>query len=139
MHAFFFFLDPLVGFVQIIDARVLRYVLVRLDSIKLGGVFEMAEFLPIGDVEMAALSTQIDDDEIENLLSDAPEDKGGEEPEKKPSKTHQIMRFKVPIEDADDVTDHFEKIMQEQGFTEADSLTNAGDALVWLIKEGQDA
>ncbi len=106
---------------------------------ELGGVFEMAEFLPIGDVEMAALSTQIDDDEIENLLSDEPEDKGGEEPEKKPSKTHQIMRFKVPIEDADDVTDHFEKIMQEQGFTEADSLTNAGDALVWLIKEGQNA
>lgn len=43
---------------------------------ELGGVFEMAEFLPIGDVEMAALSTTIDDDEIENLLKDTPEEDG---------------------------------------------------------------
>ena len=106
---------------------------------ELGGVFEMAEFLPIGDVEMAALSTTIDDDEIENLLNEEPEEKAGEEPEKKPSKTHQIMRFKVPIGDADEVSDRIEKVMNEQGFTEADSLTNAGDALVWLIKEGDDA
>lgn len=102
---------------------------------ELGGVFEMAEFLPIGDVEMAALSTTIDDDEIENLLKDTPEEDGDADKSTKPTKTHQTMRFKIPIGDADDVQDLIEKIMSEQGFTEEDSLTNAGDALIWLVKE----
>lgn len=105
---------------------------------ELGGVLEMAEFLPIGDTEIAALSTEIDDDEIENLLN---EDDGKEEKDEKPTKptkTHQTMRFKVPLADADDVQDVIEKIMQEQGFTESDSLTNAGDALIWLVRENKD-
>ena len=105
---------------------------------ELGGVLEMAEFLPIGESEIAALSTEIDDDEIENLLN---EDDGKEEKDEKPSKptkTHQTMRFKVPIADADDVQDKIEKIMSEQGFTDSDSLTNAGDALVWLVRETSD-
>jgi ParB family chromosome partitioning protein len=45
------------------------------------------------------------------------------------------MRFKVPVQDADAITDLIEKIMTDQNFTEADSLTNAGDALVWLSQE----
>jgi len=52
--------------------------------------------------------------------------------------THQIMRFKVPIEDAESVTEAIEKIMVNNDMTESDSLTNAGDALVWLIKQYQD-
>ncbi|MFH3733079.1 chromosome partitioning protein ParB, partial [Acinetobacter baumannii] len=47
--------------------------------------------------------------------------------------THQIMRFKVPIEDVDAITKLIEKTIKAQGFTESDSLTNAGDALVYLL------
>lgn len=102
---------------------------------ELGGVFEMAEFLPIGEAEMAALSVDLDDDEIENLLNDADADETPDEKPAKPTKTHQMMRFKVPIQDADEIQDLIEKIMSDQGFTESDSLTNAGDALIWLVKD----
>lgn len=102
---------------------------------ELGGIQLMSEFLPFGEGEIAALSTNIDDDEIENLLSDEPEDTEIDDKPVKPTKTHQIMRFKVPVQDADAITDLIEKIMSDQSFDEADSLTNAGDALVWLAQE----
>tara|TARA_R110000851_G_scaffold59347_11_gene137440 strand:- start:25605 stop:26249 length:645 start_codon:yes stop_codon:yes gene_type:complete len=105
---------------------------------ELGGVMEMSQFLPIGDAEIAALSTEFDDDIIENLLEDKADEKDKEEPAPKATRTHQIMRFKVPIEDADQVKDKFDKIMEDQGFTEGDSLSNVGDALVWLMKDDQD-
>ena len=105
---------------------------------ELGGVLEMAEFLPIGDTEIAALSTEIDDDEIENLLNGEDEKDDKDEKPSKPTKTHQTMRFKVPLADADAVQDAIEKIMSDQGFTDSDSLTNAGDALIWLVKESED-
>ena len=100
----------------------------------LGGVSEMAAFLPIGDAEIAALSTEIDDDDIESLLNDDDPQQGAEKPERK-VKTHQVMRFKVPMSDADAVQDFFERVMQDQGFTDGDSLTNAGDALVHVVQE----
>lgn len=49
--------------------------------------------------------------------------------------THQIMRFKVPVEDAARITDLIEKTMKEQGYTGDDSYSNAGNALVHLISE----
>jgi len=98
---------------------------------EVGGAQMMSEFLPIGEDDLASLTTDIDDDEIENLLSDdEPVDTSERQ---KPVKTHQIMRFKVPISDADKVQDFFERIMDFQDFTDGDSLTNAGDALVYAV------
>lgn len=50
-----------------------------------------------------------------------------------PLKTHQIMRFKVQVEDAPDIQALISRIQREQGFTDSDGLTNAGDALVYLL------
>ena len=44
-----------------------------------------------------------------------------------------ILRFKVPYADADALTTFIESVMKTQGFNSADSLTNAGDALVYII------
>ncbi|MDX5412776.1 MAG: ParB N-terminal domain-containing protein [Rhodobacterales bacterium] len=104
----------------------------------LGGVGEMSNFLPISNAELAALGTEIDDQEIDDLLDDTKDEKDTEE-RVKPVKTHQIMRFKVPIADADRIADLVERVMEEQGFTEADSLANAGDALVWIANNWSDA
>jgi len=46
-------------------------------------------------------------------------------------KTHQIMRFKVPVEDAPAIQAFISRLQREQGFTDSDQLTNAGDALVY--------
>lgn len=48
-------------------------------------------------------------------------------------KTHQIMRFKVSFDDAIAISDLIAKTKKEQGFSESDDLTNAGDALVYLF------
>ena len=52
---------------------------------------------------------------------------------------YQVMRFKVPVDDADFVRGVIDGICERQGFISSDSLTNAGDALVWLCGRQRDA
>ncbi len=54
------------------------------------------------------------------------------------SKTHQIVRFKMTISDAEDLSELISKTRHEQGFTESDDLTNAGDALAYLLWRDDD-
>lgn len=100
----------------------------------LGGTKAISSFLPFDDAELAALSTEIGDDEIENLLEENDSDPNPDDAQKKSAKTHQMMRFKVPIKDADSVQGFIETVMSAQGFDDGDSLTNAGDALVHVAQ-----
>ena len=52
--------------------------------------------------------------------------------------THQIMRFKVPIEDVATITTVIERVMRTQKYTDDDSLTNAGHALVHICSKGAE-
>ena len=98
----------------------------------LGSHDELSSFLPFSQTELESIftSTSIALEDIE-----LPED--DEEPIPMPSaskvQSHQVMRFKVPVEDAADVMEAIEEVMKAQGFTEQDSLSNAGDALVWIV------
>src|SRR5690606_29168525 len=88
--------------------------------------------LPFSTEELAALGSDVEID-FDALGVETPEEEAP-----KPAKavrTHVMQRFKVPVDDADRVTDTFEAIMREQGFTDSDSLSNAGDALVWLVDQ----
>lgn len=51
----------------------------------------------------------------------------------KAPKTHTIMRFKVSLADSEKLTELLTKVKKRQGFTTADDLTNAGDALVHVV------
>lgn len=51
---------------------------------------------------------------------------------------HQIMRFKVPIRDAEFVQRTIEAIINHQGLKSTDSLASAGDALVWLCNSNKE-
>lgn len=53
-------------------------------------------------------------------------------------KTHQIMRFKIPVEDATAIQAFINRVQREQGFTDSDSLTNAGDTLTYLLGSHPD-
>lgn len=95
-----------------------------------------AEFLPFTDKELAQIfqSTKIDLDSLE-----LPDDLDSLIPDFNPEETaarapidSQIMRFKVPIKDAEFVTRVIEAIIKRQGFKQTDSLAAAGDALVHL-------
>jgi len=100
---------------------------------ELGGA-DVQEFLPYSDDDIASLyETSIALEEL-----DAPEDEPETEadaedlPAKAP-KTHTMIRFKVPVGDAERISDVIAKVQRRQGFDMADDLTNAGDALVFLL------
>lgn len=98
---------------------------------------ELIEFLPldIGQIDSMFKATEVDldslniDDDGETLDLTKSDTVGA---------THQIMRFKVPIEDAERISATIEKIKTIQGFTKSDSLTNAGDALVWSFTQDEE-
>lgn len=101
----------------------------------LGGAQELGTFLPIGDEELFTLSTEIDDENIDDLIDGVDDERERVEEKPKTVKTHRVMRFKVAIEDGDAITDMLETVMREQGLTDSDALTNAGDALVFVMGE----
>lgn len=98
---------------------------------------EIMALLPFEESELANFFAHEtgDFDDLDSLddLDDAPVDLS--KALSKPTKTHQILRFKVALEDADKLTDLLFKVQQEQGFTGSDQLTNAGDALLWLLNQ----
>lgn len=104
----------------------------------LPGVDELKSFLPITDDELGAIfaAQTVALDELEGLDAGATE--APTEPAARPSPTHQIMRFKVPVEDVAWVTGLIDRRMKEQGFNHQDSLENAGDAFVHIMKQVKD-
>lgn len=100
----------------------------------MGSVDEILGFLPYTGDELenlfSASSISLDDldiDDDDGRIPDLPTIKG--------TLTHQIMRFKVPVEDSDFVQRLIEATMKSQHYTDDDSMSNAGNALVHLLKE----
>lgn len=92
---------------------------------------ELSSFMPYSQTDFDNIfkSVNVDIDEL-----DLPEDDEGISlPKSKPAQSYQVMRFKVPMDDVDNIADIIEQTMKEQGFTKDDSLSNAGNALVHLL------
>lgn len=100
----------------------------------LGDQENLSSFLPYSDVELNSIFSSVDID-MSELDIDGDEDISPELPAARPVQTHQVMRFKVPVDDAHKITERIERVINEQNFTDSDSLTNAGDALVYLFNE----
>ncbi|MCL2874755.1 MAG: ParB/RepB/Spo0J family partition protein [Betaproteobacteria bacterium] len=98
---------------------------------ELGNADELASFMPYSDNDLATIFASVnialDDLDLPDDEEKAPSLK------EKPIQAHQIVRFKIPVDDASWLTSLVEKTMKAQKFTESDSLTNAGDALVYLL------
>lgn len=107
---------------------------------------ELSLVLPWNQRDIAAitasLSVDIDDLDLdEPVIPDADEgDDEDEAPAPKVTKTHQTMRFRNTLGDAARISDLITRTMRDQGFTKEDDLTNAGDALAYLLlKDDGDA
>jgi len=100
----------------------------------LGNTDEILSFLPFSNDEMESIfsATSIALDDLDSSDEELP-DLGS--PATKPLKTHQIMRFKVPIEDSEWVQKAIEATMNAQGYLDDDAMSNAGNALVHLLKQ----
>lgn len=104
---------------------------------ELGSLEDILNFLPMEQDELINIfdhsSTDFDSLEME---FDDDDDSIDLEPLTSPSTNKsQILRFKVPQEDAHIITDCINRVKAEQGYTESDELTNAGDALIHFFKE----
>jgi len=117
------------------------------DTLKLSELIEdldahaLENILPWSSRDIAALTASLSVD-IDDLDLDQPDlsDDDEELPEErtKPVKTHQVMRFRCSVSDAANISALINKTMEEQGFTSEDSLTNAGDALAYILTRGQE-
>jgi ParB-like chromosome segregation protein Spo0J len=108
----------------------------------IGTTDEIQTFLPYGDTDLASIFATSDIDlESLNVVredeKDAFEDDIPEEKTTKPAKTHTTMRFRLSNMDAERVTKLIATTQRDQDFNTADDLTNAGDALVFLLLNGQ--
>lgn len=100
------------------------------------------QFMPWTNRDIDALTASIAVD-IDSLDLDEPtipddDEEEKEAPAPKATKTHQIMRFRVPIVDGAKISNLINQTMKDQGFTQDDDLTNAGDALAFLLLQDQD-
>jgi ParB family transcriptional regulator, chromosome partitioning protein len=96
------------------------------------GTEDIALFMPYTDSELETIlaASSIDIDELDQLDQTEMPDLSGAGL----GATHQVMRFKVPVEDVAWITSAIERRQREQGFTTEDSMTNAGNAFVDLMK-----
>ena len=81
----------------------------------------------------ASLAVEIDDLDLDEPESEEEQDEEEEEVETKPERTHQLMRFRVSVAGAANIAQLIKHTMKQQNFTKEDDLTNAGDALEYLI------
>jgi len=107
---------------------------------EIGSAEELLATMPIDEEELANYFSHLTEEDlsatVDSLLGD-----DADQPEvatldlgaTAPTRTHQIIRFKVSIEDGAKLLELIKKTRTVQGFTESDDMTNDGDALVFLL------
>ena len=100
---------------------------------ELGDIDDLASFMPYSDQDFNNImdAADIDLDDLASLPELDPASKPA--PLLSAPPTHTMMRFKVPIEDAERIGELINHVIKVQGLSGSDSLTNAGDALVHLL------
>jgi ParB family transcriptional regulator, chromosome partitioning protein len=102
------------------------------------GMDDVSAFLPYTDAELesvfSASSIALDDLDLDDTgkLADLTSAIA-------PTQTTQVMRFKVPVEDSAWCSLLIEREMKIGGFTKEDSLSNAGNAFVAILKKYRES
>jgi ParB family chromosome partitioning protein len=101
---------------------------------------DASTYLPFSDQDLASLFA-IGDISIKDIDEDDAKDLDElVEQAAKPTMTHDLMRFKVPIEDAGLIREAIDMLIKAKGYgKEKDSLAAAGMALVDLVRAGRGA
>ena len=101
---------------------------------ELGTPEEISSFMPFDLTSLDGLfsAASIDLDAIDLEPETAPEINTDKPP--RSIKTHTVVRQKIPVEDQALVETSIKRIIQDQGLSDSDSMVNAGDALIWLIR-----
>lgn len=116
------------------------------DAIKLAEILsaiapleELTKFMPMDEVEITSIIKTTDID-LDTLGLPPEEDEDGDADlnpipaAAPPPKTHAVMRFKVPVADLEAVEGVIKGIIKNHHLRDQDSLINAGDALVAIVR-----
>lgn len=110
-----------------------------LEILKDIGANDAETFLPFDEKDLASLFSLDKIDLDTDLDLDGGDDIPDAPPEVKPTLTHQLLRFKVPIADAQRVGDLLDKLIKAKGYSkDSDSLAAAGMALVDIVNAAKD-
>lgn len=93
---------------------------------------DVMAIMPFSEIDLAQIAdaSSLAFDDLDNIDNSAlPELK-----DLKAAPTSQMLRFKVPVEDVEWASKLIEREMKTQGFTQEDSLSNAGHALISLLR-----
>lgn len=100
---------------------------------ELGDSADLLSFMPYSEEDLTTIlstsSIAFDDLEIDDSTADLPTIS------EKAIQTHNIMRFKIPVEDSKFVENMIEAAMKSQNFTDDDSMMNAGNAIIYLLRK----
>jgi ParB-like chromosome segregation protein Spo0J len=97
-----------------------------------GSIDDLMSIMPFDAIDLEGMFEHGDLDDVDLPDTEEPIELA------KPADTersHQILRFKVSIEDAEKLAVIINNAKAENGFVESDDLTNAGDALMHIFKE----
>lgn len=110
-----------------------------LNDPSIGSADDLLSMLPIDQEELDGFFSHGSDDfsdlddldsvDVSGLDDDDPIDLSKPE-----TRTHKIMRFRVPVEKVELVTSVLGKVRHEQGLNDDDELTNGGEALCFILK-----
>ena len=113
------------------------------DVLALAKIFEeigedaatLTNFLPVGQADIEAVIGSVDFD-LDAFDMDIPEDEDEEDdgpaPERK-AKTHDVLKFRINVADAERIRQLIERTMKDEKLDASDDMTNAGDALAFLL------
>lgn len=149
---------PVVNLGRISDEMAKKALLLdnsRYGEDEVGRLSALLEDLGEGSAELASYMTYTEDDLATLMTSDieasleelegldelsyiGEEDDEPEVATTKELRTHQSMKFKVDVENAETVSDTIERIIREQGIEDSDAMVRSGEALTWLIRRYRD-
>ncbi len=113
------------------DANALQKLLNELES-----SHELVDFMPITEDEFDSFWSKDSSINLDDLDLDDDDELPTELPTPVSSApTHRVVRFKMPITDSEKLSELIDKVQKSNGFTTSDALTNAGDALVHILKD----
>lgn len=115
----------------------------------IGSAADLLASMPIDEEELAGYFEHLNADDLsaqlDEALGEAPAPSALSDPDdddtidlgsSKPARTHTIIRFRVSLEDAERVAALIKQTKIDQRLIDADDLTNDGDALIHLVKDG---
>lgn len=111
----------------------------------MGDALSLIETMPIDEEELAEYFSHLTstnlNEEVEALLKDddgSDGDDGDDDPVAlgvgAPVRTHQIIRFRVSVEDQAKLAELVKRTKIDHGYVASDDLTNDGDALIHLLR-----